>query len=251
LEFHNEDIMILAKTKPTPSKNNGALICTAGINSNGEWRRLYPIRWDTFFRKNNLVKFRKWDIINVPIIKSDNDSRKSSYKIRSRDEIKLVDRLDNTRGRCGIIKDYLYPSVKTLWNDNVNRSTTILKPKRITKIWFTKSSLDNGIMPRNEAAPSDIPDIRIRWLCNDPNCRTYHNMTLLDWEFTETLRKNINEFGDEEGKARTAETIWSLYSKRDMYFVLGNSWDYYRWPKKWFIIGLIHVPRNCVNTWEW
>lgn len=113
MEFHNEDIMILAKTKPTPSKNNGALICTAGINSNGEWRRLYPIRWDTFFRKN------------------------------------------------------------------------------------------------------------------------------------------INEFGDEEGKARTAETIWSLYSKRDMYFVLGNSWDYYRWPKKWFIIGLIHVPRNCVNTWEW
>ena len=38
-----ERILILAKTYPTYSKKYFELVCTAGINERGEWRRIYPV----------------------------------------------------------------------------------------------------------------------------------------------------------------------------------------------------------------
>lgn len=38
-----EELLILVKTYPTLSKKYFELVCTAGINKNGEWRRIYPI----------------------------------------------------------------------------------------------------------------------------------------------------------------------------------------------------------------
>ncbi len=38
-----QEILILAKTYPTFSQKYFELVCTAGINTQGEWRRIYPI----------------------------------------------------------------------------------------------------------------------------------------------------------------------------------------------------------------
>ena len=40
-----EEILITVKTYPTLSKKYHELVCTAGVNTEGEWRRLYPVQF--------------------------------------------------------------------------------------------------------------------------------------------------------------------------------------------------------------
>ncbi|MDF1814754.1 MAG: hypothetical protein P1V20_21290, partial [Verrucomicrobiales bacterium] len=40
-----ERILITVKTYPTLSTKYAELVCTAGVNENGEWRRIYPIQF--------------------------------------------------------------------------------------------------------------------------------------------------------------------------------------------------------------
>lgn len=249
--YKPENLTILVKTKPTPTKRNGALVCTAGINQHDEWRRIYPIRWENFFQSNDKTKFKKWDVINVPTIKAKNDQRMASYHISDYNDVQIVNRINNRRYRAGIIKRLLCHGVECLWGNSVERSLAIIKPKRITSIYYRESTSDNCIMPKSEAKPDIIPDIVFRYKCNNPDCKTYHNMICIDWEFTETLRKNINEYGEIEGEEKTSETIFNLIKSKDIYFVLGNSWDYFRFPKKWFIVGIMQMPIGSVSEWEW
>jgi hypothetical protein len=41
-----EEIVIVVKAIPQPSKRYGETVCCAGITRNGEWRRLYPSGFD-------------------------------------------------------------------------------------------------------------------------------------------------------------------------------------------------------------
>ena len=38
-----ERVIVLAKTYPELSSKHGPIVCVAGVNEYGEWRRLYPI----------------------------------------------------------------------------------------------------------------------------------------------------------------------------------------------------------------
>ena len=39
-----EEVVIIVKAVPQPSKRYGEMVCCAGVTRQGEWRRLYPIR---------------------------------------------------------------------------------------------------------------------------------------------------------------------------------------------------------------
>ena len=41
--YTTERILITVKTYPTLSKKYAELVCTAGVNETGEWRRIYPV----------------------------------------------------------------------------------------------------------------------------------------------------------------------------------------------------------------
>ncbi len=51
-----EKILITVKTYPTLSKKYAELVCTAGVNEAGDWRRIYPI---PFRQLNNDQKYIK------------------------------------------------------------------------------------------------------------------------------------------------------------------------------------------------
>ncbi|MBE0436951.1 MAG: hypothetical protein IBX56_14235, partial [Methylomicrobium sp.] len=52
-----EKILILAKTYPSPSAKHIETSCVAGINEQGQMRRLYPI---PFRLIDDSRKFKKW-----------------------------------------------------------------------------------------------------------------------------------------------------------------------------------------------
>lgn len=45
-----EKLLVLAKTYPTISKTYEHLVCIAGITEDGEWRRIYPVPWNLFWK---------------------------------------------------------------------------------------------------------------------------------------------------------------------------------------------------------
>ncbi|MEW6518290.1 MAG: hypothetical protein AB1461_02640 [Thermodesulfobacteriota bacterium] len=73
-----EKILITVKTYPTLSTKYAELVCTAGVTENGEWRRLYPIRFRQLYDGK---KYRKYQWVEAEIEKSTNDRRPESYKI--------------------------------------------------------------------------------------------------------------------------------------------------------------------------
>jgi hypothetical protein len=73
-----ERILITVKTYPTLSRKYAELVCTAGITENGEWRRLYPVRFRQLYDEQ---KYSKYQWVEAKLEKSISDRRPESYTI--------------------------------------------------------------------------------------------------------------------------------------------------------------------------
>ena len=73
-----EKILITVKTYPTLSKKYAELVCTAGVNEEGQWRRIYPV---PFRQLNSDQKYKKYQWIEVDLRKSTSDGRPETYQI--------------------------------------------------------------------------------------------------------------------------------------------------------------------------
>ncbi len=74
-----EEICIVVKTYPTPSKKYWETVCCGGITRAGEWRRLHPV---PFRRLEDYQKFRKYEWIRVDVERHASDPRPESYRPR-------------------------------------------------------------------------------------------------------------------------------------------------------------------------
>jgi hypothetical protein len=80
MSWKKESVIVLVKATPNWSTTSRRYtICTAGINKDGEWRRLYPMFWQTI--KNQDIKV--WDEISFEASTPEKDSRPESRKIRN------------------------------------------------------------------------------------------------------------------------------------------------------------------------
>ena len=73
-----EKILITVKTYPTLSREYAELVCTAGVEESGKWRRVYPVQFRQLIDEQ---KYRKYQWIEADLEKSTNDTRPESYKI--------------------------------------------------------------------------------------------------------------------------------------------------------------------------
>jgi len=80
-----ERVLITVKTYPVPSRKYAELVCTAGVNEVGEWRRLYPI---PFRQLHQEEKYSKFQWIETDVSKATSDRRPETY--RPHGEIKLL-----------------------------------------------------------------------------------------------------------------------------------------------------------------
>ena len=85
-----EKVLITVKTYPVLSAKYAELVCTAGINQDGEWRRLYPIQ---FRQLADEKKYRKYQWIEAELGSADQgpkpDKRPESRKV-VQDSIQLI-----------------------------------------------------------------------------------------------------------------------------------------------------------------
>jgi hypothetical protein len=75
-ENRHEEVVILVKAIPHPSKRHGETVCCAGVTLDGQWRRLFPVR----FRHLN-EKFSRWDRLAYTWRQPTNDKRQESRHV--------------------------------------------------------------------------------------------------------------------------------------------------------------------------
>lgn len=132
-----EKILITVKTYPTISKKYDELVCTAGFREDGRWIRLYPIQ---FRKKGYDEQYKKWQWIEIDIVKNTSDPRPESFRPVSHDtEIKILEHIkadgDSWHERRKIALKKIYTNKTKLIaeakNKEVITSLAVFKPKKI------------------------------------------------------------------------------------------------------------------------
>lgn len=129
-------VLITVKTYPTISAKYDELVCTAGFREDGTWIRVYPV---PFRKKSYNEQYKKYDWIEVDLVKNDSDFRPESYRPHSHDsEIKIAGHLD-TKGNwterkktvLGKIYYNLTELIAEAKDSNICTSLAVFKPTSI------------------------------------------------------------------------------------------------------------------------
>jgi len=127
--------LITVKTYPTLSRKYDELVCTAGLDEQGNWYRLYPI---TFRKLEYENQYPKYSWIEVDIEKNPSDPRPESYRPNV-DAIKILGKIEAdgeawTERRKIVLKKYntnLEQHIKEAKDKTIGTSLAVFKAKEI------------------------------------------------------------------------------------------------------------------------
>ena len=255
-------ILIVAKTYPTKSKKYTELVCTAGVDKEGNWYRIYPIPTKNL---KEYEGFKKYTWIDAEIQKDKSDPRVESYKINV-SSVKLLDTLDtdkNWQFRKDILfKAKVYHSMKeivNLANNENSLSLCLFKPTKYLNVYFevkkeekmtqeeikAYKNANANLFEHGSSCAVDfqvMPQLShsIKIVFEDKNGHK-SKMSILDWEINQLFLKYKNT---KEAKEKVKEKLLWMFD-RDLYLCLGTMRQMHGWTSNPFtIIGLFYPPKD-------
>lgn len=135
-ELTKSKVLITVKTYPLPSNKYEELVCTAGIHESGKWIRIYPV---PFRSKPYVEQYRKFDWVELDLVRNTSDFRVESYRPKHgiEEAIKVLDRVNtenNWQKRKQLVRNEVFTSMSdmiTLAKGSEKRSLGTLKPIKI------------------------------------------------------------------------------------------------------------------------
>jgi len=137
-------VFIVVKTYPTLSKKYDELVCTAGILDDGSWVRIYPL---PFRMLDYDSRYKKYQWIELSLIKNISDPRPESYRVIDPEAITLGQAVDTDKDRSWktrktilFEKNPIYRNLTNLITKaNANElSLAIFKPTKIIDLIIKK-----------------------------------------------------------------------------------------------------------------
>ena len=259
-ENMTEDILILVKTYPSPSKKYVEISCTAGITSSGLPVRIYPIPY-RFLGKDS--RYRKWQWVKATLSRNTKDLRKEIHKA---DYTSLVLGDVIPTSKWGERTKWLgkFPTFKTVEDLEQARNEHgitlgIIKPDSLDDLEFckepdwTKEQLE--ILSRDmevdlfaENLSTNVGTI----LKKVPYGFYYHftgngisqRVKITDWEIYALY---FNTIKSTDWKEKIKAKYIKEFSQKDVYLILGNM---HRFQNQWLIIGVIAAPKEIQSSLE-
>ncbi|WP_189103323.1 hypothetical protein [Deinococcus knuensis] len=268
-----ERVLMVVKTYPTPSADHGETVCTAGIRlRDGAWVRIYPFP----FRLADLeAKFKKWQVIEVPLTKATKDPRPESYKLHDVTSIKLGEEIgtENTTWstRMKHIEPTIMPSVEAVLNGippkgDQNWGPTI-RPVEIqtTGAQFSAEYVGEAWTPKEQAKLDKAEQLALGSLFQTATRAyrplekipydfylTFQDLTgasytyrILDWEIAELFRRMRAQHGSPQvalEKVRHKIEDQILTAGNRVILILGNVHFQYK-QRQLVIDGFIYPKR--------
>lgn len=253
--WEEKEILITVKTYPHPQPQVKEVVCTAGIDRNGEWIRLFPI---PFRYLDNYKKYKKYQWISVTT-KRATDHRKESFTPRL-DTLKIISDVADWDDKCKIVlSTIVYKSMDELQmaRKQTGISLCTFKPSTIDDITCKKGDIDwnpkqREIM-RQQFLGEEIKKIekipyefRYKFTCIDKDCKG-HEVLITDWELGALYLKVKANFSEEDTvRLIKQKFLGDLCSpKRDTYFYLGTT---IRHPQNWIVLGVFSPPKQQQPT---
>jgi hypothetical protein len=250
-----ERVLMLVKTYPTPSQKYGEIVCTAGINIDTlEWRRVFPYPFRTIEEGS---QFKKWDIVEIPLERSNQDKRPESRRLVDSRAIQTIAHIESgdkfwtpripylRTGAATTVQevlDELLSADKQVWGPTIRvvrakPGTGVLESSYQGTVWdendLVKLEKARQGIEQNMFAPPELvrnfrtlkrPPYKLRLRFSDQSGKE-HSLLLLDWEFPWLLLKEITRLGSHEAalesvKKKVEQQIFA--SNRDPHLVLGS-----------------------------
>jgi hypothetical protein len=254
-ESSTRRVLITVRTYPVPARKNIEVSCTAGVTSDGNWIRLFPVPYRLLDYDK---RFAKYQWIEVSVTKAAQDLRPESYKLNV-DTIKICEQVDTSNGSWRERKKLLKPLVRQSMCQIRNERDTnnwptlgLFRPAKIDRLiiepdsaeWTPQqlANLDQTML--FQSSPSEklekIPHkFKYQFRCSDQSCRG-HTMSCTDWEMAESYRRWRDQYDEEWEIALREKYEEELVKKRDLHFYVGTV---HRHPTEWIIVGLFYPPR--------
>lgn len=259
-------VLITVKTYPTLSAKYEELVCTAGFREDGSWVRIYPI---PFRKKSYDQQYKKYDWIEVDLVKNKNDFRPESYRPVSLDaEIKVCEHIDtknNWEERKKICLRKIYYNLSELIteakNKNICTSLAVFKPaeildfycKPVEREWDKKKLSKLRQLNLFETAKDNKFKVvqklpyKFKFHFKD-NSGTESQMMIEDWE-TGQLYWNClarHDGNEEKALADVRKKYFDDFARnKDLYFFLGTTQaHHFKSQNPFIIIGTFHPNKE-------
>ncbi|MCW3162127.1 hypothetical protein [Chryseobacterium oryctis] len=259
-------VLITVKTYPAISEKYDELVCTAGFLEDGSWIRIYPIQ----FRKKSFgEQYKKYDWIEIDLVKNASDFRKESYRPVSYDtEIKILDHLD-TKSNWLLRKEIVFKNkiytdldelIKEAKNKEIMTSLAVFFPTEIVD--FTIESVERE-WDKNKLAKlkqdrssnlfaqedEDLFEVvkklpyKFSYIIKDSNGKQ-SKMMIEDWEIGQLYWNCLKKHEGNENKAVQdvkKQYLDNFAKTKDLHLFLGTSQLFHFTGKNPFmIIGTFH-----------
>ena len=264
-------VLITVKTYPTISEKYDELVCTAGFREDGRWVRIYPI---PFRKKSYHEQYKKYDWIELDLVKNSNDFRPESYRPKTIDtEIKVVGHVDtsnNWKERKEIclqkVYDNLTKLIKEAKNKEILTSLAVFKPSRVLDFYAKPTERDwkrskieamaqlnlfeteqNGTFEVVKKLP-----YKFKYRFEDIEGRV-SNLMIEDWETGVLYWKGLSKYDGDEQKAieYVRQKYFDDFAKtKDLYFFLGTTLsNHFISHNPFIIIGTFHSYKIYLSYW--
>lgn len=252
-------VLITVKTYPTLSAKYDELVCTAGFREDGTWIRLYPV---PFRKKTYNEQYKKYDLVEVDLVKNTSDFRPESYRPYSLDsEINVVGHIgtennwDERKQYC-LSKVYhnLSELIAEAKNKEICTSLAVFKPTEILDFYaepvernWDKDKLDklnqlNLFESEKEGKFEIVKKLPYRFKFHFvDDSGTESKLMIEDWETGQLFWKQFAKHNDE---AKAIEDVRKKYfddfaKTKDLHFYLGTLYENHakNYPNPFAIIG--------------
>lgn len=240
-----EQTIILVKAWPQPSQKYGETVCCAGVTPEGQWRRLFPIR---FRHLSGDAQFSRWDVVQYRSEAPRDDNRPESRRVE--ESSLAVVRKMAPRAREGFF-DTLFRDSITAAADR-GESLTLVRPKSLRFRWRPKSEADLQEERRRRLKTMQQGSLFDRELELIEPCpydlslafgdgAGKHEMVCGDWETAAAFFNFRRRYGDEQALEHLRSTYEDAYFKQGVALALGTV---KKRPSQWLLLGIIRLDET-------
>lgn len=251
--WEQREILMIVKAYPNPEDEYGEACCTAGVDTNGNWTRIWPVPFRDL-PKNR--QFSKWQWIKA-LVRRSADPWPESHDIQP-ETIEPGDKVDTAKAwqkRLAYLSPHFVESVEQLQQLRQDGTQTMgsIRPREVLELVIEERDdpnwqpgqlgklLQQGLFIGPKSTLERIPyKFSYRFRCDDAACKIVHKLQILDWELAEAYRSWRVKYGADWEKALRQTFETELFSK-DLIFNLGN---YIKYPNNFGIVGLVYPPKT-------
>lgn len=263
-------VLITVKTYPTISTKYEELVCTAGFREDGSWIRIYPVQYR---KKSYDEQYRKYQWIEIDLVKNDSDFRPESFRPVSHDtEIKIIEEIEPDGGswdeRRKLVMNKIYTSLSVLISEAKDRNTltslAVFKPTEILDVkikpcereWSKEKLATLRQLSIFESVKTDKPQVvkklpyEFSYVFKDDQGKQ-STLMIEDWELGQLYWNCLRRHEGDEAKAYAdvKHKYFNDFAKtKDLHLYLGTAQTYHLVsPNPFLVIGTFHPKFPTIN----